>query len=85
MDLVIFNRGQVTRKTPEAASLPILPHHLTRGRLALNRSTVHQARIHGGYCVESEFKPAVQKPRIFNEATATKDARRVGCGSRHHL
>ncbi|GBM62133.1 hypothetical protein AVEN_207622-1 [Araneus ventricosus] len=60
-DLVILNRGQMTRTTPDL-ELPSPNFHATAagGRLAFYVwFKVQQIRIHGGSSVESGFDPGV--------------------------
>ncbi|GBM62644.1 hypothetical protein AVEN_103633-1 [Araneus ventricosus] len=57
MDLVILNRGHMTRTTPELAPPSAYPRTTPTGlRLSHVRFKVHQAHKHGRPSVEPDFE-----------------------------
>ncbi|GBO11417.1 hypothetical protein AVEN_137653-1 [Araneus ventricosus] len=63
MDLVILNRGQMTRTAPELAPLSKLPHHINGRTFGQDGFNVHQSRLPSDSSVESGFEPATLWPR----------------------
>ncbi|GBM23965.1 hypothetical protein AVEN_198198-1 [Araneus ventricosus] len=69
-DLAIFNRGQMTRATPELAPLFKLPHHTSGRTFGPYGFSVHQTCLHGSSSVESNLEPSgrdfiTRPPRPF--------------------
>ncbi|GBM22442.1 hypothetical protein AVEN_221507-1 [Araneus ventricosus] len=68
MDLIIWNRGQITKTTPEPAP-PSSDFRTTPagGRLTRDvRLNVDHAHIHSGFSIEPSFEPGILRPRNRN-------------------